>query len=210
MTTTPEGWYPDPNNASQQRYWNGTAWTEQMRPAQPVPAGPHQARAQAKADRAYRKASRRWPLRHPILSLIGAVIVIAIIAAAASGGGSSNNSPQSGTSANGSAANQSNNETNGKVLQHVSDVKIVKCSRDQFGYLNARVKITNHSSKASDYVVTVAFESKNGSQQIDTGSALVDSLQPGQSTTQDASATRSYGKPFRCVLSDAQRTESSF
>ena len=25
---TPAGWYPDPNDASQQRYWDGSAWTE--------------------------------------------------------------------------------------------------------------------------------------------------------------------------------------
>ncbi|MFT6943108.1 MAG: hypothetical protein ACJA2F_001307 [Nitriliruptoraceae bacterium] len=29
MTDTPQaGWYPDPNDATQQRYWDGTAWTE--------------------------------------------------------------------------------------------------------------------------------------------------------------------------------------
>lgn len=26
--TPPAGWYPDPQNASRQRYWDGTAWTE--------------------------------------------------------------------------------------------------------------------------------------------------------------------------------------
>jgi hypothetical protein len=29
VTDTPQaGWYPDPNDATQQRYWDGTAWTE--------------------------------------------------------------------------------------------------------------------------------------------------------------------------------------
>ena len=29
MSETPQaGWYPDPNDASQQRYWDGNAWTE--------------------------------------------------------------------------------------------------------------------------------------------------------------------------------------
>ena len=27
-TATPAGWYPDPNDAAKQRYWDGSAWTE--------------------------------------------------------------------------------------------------------------------------------------------------------------------------------------
>ena len=30
--TTPAGWYPDPSNTSQQRYWDGTQWTEHTHP----------------------------------------------------------------------------------------------------------------------------------------------------------------------------------
>lgn len=29
---TPAGWYPDPENAGQQRYWDGTAWTQNFAP----------------------------------------------------------------------------------------------------------------------------------------------------------------------------------
>lgn len=37
-TNPPAGWYPDPSNAGQQRWWNGTGWTDHY---QPVPvAGP--------------------------------------------------------------------------------------------------------------------------------------------------------------------------
>jgi uncharacterized RDD family membrane protein YckC len=32
---TPPGWYPDPSDASQQRYWDGVAWTEATAPAAP-------------------------------------------------------------------------------------------------------------------------------------------------------------------------------
>lgn len=34
MTVTqqpPAGWYPDPDNANAERYWSGTAWTEERR-----------------------------------------------------------------------------------------------------------------------------------------------------------------------------------
>jgi uncharacterized RDD family membrane protein YckC len=29
-SSTPAGWYPDPQNPGQQRYWDGTAWTESV------------------------------------------------------------------------------------------------------------------------------------------------------------------------------------
>jgi hypothetical protein len=39
-TTTPAGWYPDPNDPGRGRYWNGNAWTDHFHtPGQPFPAG---------------------------------------------------------------------------------------------------------------------------------------------------------------------------
>ena len=32
----PAGWYPDPNGAPLQRYWDGSAWTENTAPAAPA------------------------------------------------------------------------------------------------------------------------------------------------------------------------------
>ncbi len=38
MSTTPAGWYPDPADDQQQRYWDGAGWTHQTRPdPQPTP-----------------------------------------------------------------------------------------------------------------------------------------------------------------------------
>lgn len=41
-TSSPQaGWYPDPERAGQDRYWNGTAWSEDRRPSAPaVPPAP--------------------------------------------------------------------------------------------------------------------------------------------------------------------------
>ena len=36
---TPAGWYPDPENPGQQRYWDGTAWAEHFAPGD-TPAAP--------------------------------------------------------------------------------------------------------------------------------------------------------------------------
>ncbi|WP_051191854.1 DUF805 domain-containing protein [Microbacterium luticocti] len=43
MTTNtpqpPAGWYPDPQDSGQERWWNGVGWSTQTRPAAPVTAG---------------------------------------------------------------------------------------------------------------------------------------------------------------------------
>lgn len=38
--STPAGWYPDPQNPSQQRYWDGTAWSEATQPFPTAPPAP--------------------------------------------------------------------------------------------------------------------------------------------------------------------------
>ena len=40
MTTPAAGWYPDPQNASMKRYWDGSARTEQVQLASSVPPPP--------------------------------------------------------------------------------------------------------------------------------------------------------------------------
>ncbi|MBX3309228.1 MAG: DUF2510 domain-containing protein [Cryobacterium sp.] len=37
MTTTPAGWYPDPDDATKSRWWDGARWTEDRAPLQAPP-----------------------------------------------------------------------------------------------------------------------------------------------------------------------------
>lgn len=63
----------------------------------------------------------------------------------------------------------------------MADVKLTKFSRDEFGYGVAKVTIKNSTDKVQNYIVTVAVENKAGDQ-LATIDAVVQSLQPGQTT----------------------------
>lgn len=53
--STPAGWYPDPSEASQQRYWDGSQWTQETQSAQDhAPGAPaHQPEAAAEPQAAH-------------------------------------------------------------------------------------------------------------------------------------------------------------
>lgn len=59
--TTPAGWYPDPSNASQQRYWDGTQWTEHTHPGAGAEQAGHAVQAQPVAQADYNPAVAAAP-----------------------------------------------------------------------------------------------------------------------------------------------------
>jgi uncharacterized membrane protein YhaH (DUF805 family) len=60
--TIAAGWYPDPGDASAQRYWDGTAWTEHVAPGvvQPVAVAPVQAVAAAPVQAVAAAPIQQW------------------------------------------------------------------------------------------------------------------------------------------------------
>lgn len=96
-------------------------------------------------------------------------------------------------------------------IPHAEDVKITGCANSALGGPAATVVVTNHSSKASNYIVTIAFDSADGKTQLGTGEAAVNDLQPGQSSApQSAQALTQTPAPagFTCRLSDLTRYAS--
>ncbi|MEJ7634315.1 DUF2510 domain-containing protein [Aeromicrobium sp.] len=100
----PPGYYPDQSGNS--RYWDGNGWTDQMQAptASQQSAAPHAGttmtgnpRADAKAAKAYAKASRPWFKKKRWILAI-ALLLIIVIVAATSGGGSSDDDSASNTS----------------------------------------------------------------------------------------------------------------
>jgi len=89
------------------------------------------------------------------------------------------------------------------------DVAVTACvlASDELEGPSATLKITNHSSKRSNYIIMVAFESPDGSQQLDTAMTSVNNLEPGQSSVQEAVSFDSdlRDAPFECKVSDVTR-----
>jgi hypothetical protein len=94
-----------------------------------------------------------------------------------------------------------------------ADVPITKCGlpSNPFEGPHATVKVTNHSSKESDYSITVAFNSTDGSKQYDTGDALITNLGSGQTSSTGADSLKSglRKKKFVCKVVDVERTASN-
>lgn len=94
---TPAGWYPDPERPGQQRYFNGSEWTEHRQAAAP-PAGPPAmppSTARGPASPQFSGSPKKQWWKRPWVIILGAIIVIVAIAS-----GSSDNSSKSGSSTN--------------------------------------------------------------------------------------------------------------
>lgn len=154
-------------------------------PPPPPPTGPtprtaapmsaKEAKAQAKAAKAYAKAQRPfWKKKRVILP---AIVVLLIIVLVASNGGddkdASTNSPTAGSEV-----------SKGLGARDASgDVTVVRLADpDVLGFRTAEVKITNNSSKRSNYLVELSLESTDGRTQYDTAVATAQNVDPGQTT----------------------------
>jgi hypothetical protein len=145
----------------------------------------------------------------------------AVIALAASGSSKPSSSGSSGSSTVSTAVSSgsSGSSTSSSVVSSGShpaeaDVALTKCALadNQFEGPEATVSVTNHSSKPSNYIVDVAFDSVDGKTQLDTGTALVNTLQPGQTATDTAASLKSdlrtSSPKFTCKVSKVTRFAS--
>lgn len=97
----------------------------------------------------------------------------------------------------------------------VDDVTISSCALppdNQFLGPQANITVTNRSSKASNYIITIAFNSPDGSQQLDTATAIVNNLSPNQTAKEEASSLkgdlRKTSPKFTCKVVSATRYAS--
>ena len=117
MTETPQnppaGYYPDSNGV--QRYWDGKAWNDQAAPSSAAPTATATAsnpKADAKAAKAYAKASRPWFKKKRWWLAI--IILVAILATALGGGGSDGPEKVGGDDSSSSSAGGDDNKAGSK------------------------------------------------------------------------------------------------
>jgi hypothetical protein len=89
--------------------------------------------------------------------------------------------------------------------REAADVQLAGCLPTGAGHMASTVRVTNHSSKRSNYVVDVVFESGDGSRQLAARTVFVNDLEPGQTTQQEAGTLTPAPTSFDCRLSQVQR-----
>ena len=89
------------------------------------------------------------------------------------------------------------------------DVTIVSCTTVN-GQPTAKVRIVNHSSKTSSYIVSVAFDSSNGDVHIRSSlsSSSTSNVKPGESVEQTVGVSKSVSGTFTCKVSSVMRFAS--
>lgn len=71
--STPAGWYDDPEQQGQQRYWDGSQWTDQRQPAAPVPLPPP---APPVTHTAVAPEKKSHTTRNVILAVVGVLVLL--------------------------------------------------------------------------------------------------------------------------------------
>ena len=91
----------------------------------------------------------------------------------------------------------------------MADVTDVATSApDALGWRNVTAKVTNNSSKRSNYIISVAVESADGKTQITTTAMAVNDLEPGQTTTAKGLVTEEIPADAKVVVKDVTRYAS--
>lgn len=68
--TPPAGWYPDPQDNTRQRYWDGNAWTEHTAPGQQASSAPAQQPAYAQNNALGAQAPDPWMWQSIVTTVI--------------------------------------------------------------------------------------------------------------------------------------------
>lgn len=74
----PAGWYPDPEHPGSYRYWSGAAWSEHRAPAARSARTP-QSYGAVGPMLAAQPSRRGWFARHPILGMVGLVLLVMLV-----------------------------------------------------------------------------------------------------------------------------------
>lgn len=170
--------------------------TSDWRASTPNPELNHkQLKALAKASRPWYAKKRTW-----VLGVFGLIIFGSAIGAASSGG-----SDGTSTKQNGGVSTLSGNDSHPPQ----DDAALDKCGTAEYlDYPQATVRMTNHSTKRSNYMVSVNFLDASGTV-VASGTALASNVEPGQSAIDTAGGVSGKGAPAKCVITNVDRFASN-
>jgi hypothetical protein len=89
-------------------------------------------------------------------------------------------------------------------VEEAADVTVLRCGQSR-GLMTARLRVTNHSSEASDYFVDVEFFRGPARQVVDTAPAVIEDLGSGESTPVAVISVRRAPRAFDCRVGDVDR-----
>ncbi len=162
------------------------------------------AKAEAKANKARAKAMRPWFKKKRFI--FGGLLLVLVIASVASGSGSDTDGGGGGDNDTPSGVN-SDFSTNSDNPPE-ADVEIVSCAKTVIDTVEVALRVTNNSSKASDYTISIGIEDASGAK-VGDGFASTSNVNPGQVANVEGFATLT-GSPssFKCVLEEVERFAS--
>jgi hypothetical protein len=171
------------------------------------------AKADARAEKARAKALRPWWKKKRVI-IPGAIVALAIISAAAGGGAdkssddtSANNASDDTTAATASDAATNKFSTNSEHKPE-DDVELLSCSKTVIDTIEAQLRVTNHSSKESNYTISLGVEDGNGTK-VGDGFASTNNVNPGQVAMVKGIATLdSPSATVKCKIEEVERFSS--
>lgn len=183
MTETPQppdggkpapGFYPDGSGTS--RYWDGNGWTDQTQGARPAPTGATMTgnpKADAKAAKAYAKATRPWYKKKRWIAAIAVLVIIIAVALGGGGGGSDGPEKVSGdsstSSGGGSDSGDDDDSGESRAGSKSNPIKIgetVKLKGTQYTVESAKTQsdvggeFANEKANGVYVLVTLTIENK--------------------------------------------------
>jgi hypothetical protein len=91
-------------------------------------------------------------------------------------------------------------------VQAAGDVKLSTCGVDaKTGWPRATMVVTNSSAARASYVITIAFQSDDGSTQYNSAQTSVADLAPGQKADTVAEGLDAAPRTFTCAVASVHR-----
>jgi hypothetical protein len=231
------GWYPDSNSG--QRYWDGVAWTEHRADVTPTESGSRRnpwmiplivvgaivvlcgglgllgalvGSSDDKTNVVANKSSTTTRTPPTTMAETSTSTVAATTSPASSPPVTTPPTTPPPTAAPTVATTVVKTTTTKAASPGMADVSITSCKAADNEYIafEAGVRVTNNSSKESNYMISIVFQSPDGKTQYDTGQVAVNNLAPGQTANETTYSLKSEnrGKPVTCKVADVVRYAS--